>query len=202
MSASNSDYITSPNLDLQLQNGPFQKSCGCYRDHVSKENGKANTRHGETGTPLHNLWHLMKQRCYDSNQRSYPNYGGRGIKVYRKWKNNYELFRDYALAQGYKPGLQIDRYPDNNGNYRPGNIRFVTCKVNQRNRRDNIVLTAFGESKTLVEWSEDDRCEVTYNTLWDRVRKMRIPLKLALSFTNKEVRAYRRSDGEQASKSQ
>lgn len=147
----------------------FQLSCGCHRQEVGVANGKAKRRHGESGTPLHNLWHLIKLRCTDPNQDSYPDYGGRGISVFAVWSEKYESFRDYALAHGYQPGLQIDRYPNVDGNYEPGNIRFVTCKENNRNRRNTKFLTAFGETKSLAEWTDDDRCRVSLRRLWSRL---------------------------------
>lgn len=153
---------------LDLKRG-FQQSCGCYRKEFAVKQGKANTRHGDSGSPLHNLWHLIKLRCNDPNQKSYPRYGGRGISMCAEWTNCYEVFRDYALAHGYKSGLQIDRFPDVDGNYEAGNVRFVTCKENSRNRRNTPFVTAFGETKTIVAWGEDPRCKVHFRLLWARL---------------------------------
>ena len=147
----------------------FQKSCGCHRVDVGRQLGQRTT-HGETGTPLHNCWHNIKLRCCDPNQPNYLLYGGRGITVCDEWKESYEVFRDYALAHGYKPGLQIDRYPNNDGNYEPGNIRFVTCKENNRNRRNTPFQTLDGETKCRAAWADDSRCRVSYDTLWERLR--------------------------------
>lgn len=69
-------------------------------------------------------------------------------------------FRDWALSHGYADDLEIDRI-DNEGNYEPSNCRWVTREVNQRNTRQNRLLSAFGETKTIVEWLEDPRCKVT-----------------------------------------
>lgn len=144
------------------------KSCGCHRIAIGVEHGKMRRRHGDTGKPLHNLWHLIKIRCLDPGQENYKDYGGRGITVCQEWRDSYEAFRDWALANGYQTGLQIDRR-DNNGNYEPDNCHFVTCKENNRNRRNTPFVTAWGETKPLSAWAEDARCTVSYQTLWQRI---------------------------------
>lgn len=143
-------------------------SCGCKKIAASKRNFGKRLHHGDSGSPLHNLWHLIKLRCYDRNQDSYPRYGGRNICVFEEWRNSYESFRDYAISHGYRHGLQIDRI-NNDGNYEPGNIRFVTCSKNCRNKCNTKFVTAFGETKDLATWSEDKRCVVSYYTLWSRI---------------------------------
>ena len=82
---------------------------------------------------LRTVWHGMKARCLDQNGRRYHRYGGRGIRVCLEWVSSFQSFHDWALANGYQYGLQIDRR-DNNGDYEPGNCRFVTTKENAANR--------------------------------------------------------------------
>jgi len=127
-------------------------------------------RHGETGTAVHQLWKGMRQRCQNPNSESYANYGGRGISVCNEWQSSYENFREWALANGYQHGLEIDRI-NNDGDYCPTNCRFATSKVNSRNKRSNVILHAFGESKTVADWADDSRCTVTYHALWKRLRR-------------------------------
>ncbi len=104
-------------------------SCGCMRGKASK--------HGDckdgSETNIYRLWGHMKERCTNPKKDNYDRYGGRGIKVCDEWMNNFELFKAWALDHGYKRGLQIDRI-DSNGNYEPGNCRFVTGKINTRNQ--------------------------------------------------------------------
>lgn len=127
-------------------------------------------RHGLTDTEIHTRWCSMKSRCTNPNTKRWEDYGGRGISVCAEWMNSFEAFRDWALANGYRPGLQIDRR-DNDGNYEPDNCRWVTRTVNARNTRTNNVVEAFGERKTMAEWSEDSRCVVPYSTLWNRIAR-------------------------------
>lgn len=106
----------------------------------------------------------MKSRCYNPATLYYSDYGGRGIRVCRSWRDNYESFRSWALSHGYQPGLVIDRV-DNNGPYSPVNCHWVTHKASALNRRSNVLLTAWGLTKPLSEWSADDRCAVADATL-------------------------------------
>lgn len=112
------------------------------------------------------VWNGCNQRCYNKNQSAYPNYGGRGIRVEFR---DVDHFVSWAISSGYVPGLQIDR-KNNNGNYSPDNCRWVTPTVNANNTRKNIHVNAFGETKTVAEWSRDQRCVVGYRCLLQRIK--------------------------------
>lgn len=103
------------------------KSCGCY-------NKVKEIIHNKTGTKLHSLWVGMRQRCYNKENGSYKNYGGRGIEVCQEWIEHPSLFFDWCIENGYEEGLQIDRI-NNDGNYEPNNCRFVGRCVNAANKR-------------------------------------------------------------------
>lgn len=110
-------------------------SCGCYQ---KEQVGKSHLTHGETGTRLYRLWCDIRNRCYNQNVVAYPDYGGRGITVFREWRENYIAFSDYIKTiEGWDDdSLSIDRI-NNNGNYEPGNVRFVTDTMQARNKRAN-----------------------------------------------------------------
>lgn len=121
------------------------KSCGCLsRDAHSKQNGLSKSR-------LYNIWRGMKKRCYTVTDKAYPNYGGRGITICNEWREEFLEFYKWAMSNGYKEKLSIDRI-DNNGNYEPQNCRWVSDKSQNNNRRINHFIEYEGERFTLAEW--------------------------------------------------
>jgi len=106
------------------------KSCGCLHDEIATNHMRQiSYKHGGKGTRLYRIWSLMKNRCYNKNSKDYRRYGQRGIKVCNGWKNNYVVFKDWALANGYKSFLIIDRI-DNDGDYEPKNCQWITIAEN------------------------------------------------------------------------
>lgn len=102
---------------------------------------------------LYRIFSAMHDRCYNHKTKNYNIYGGRGIKICSEWYKNYQSFCDWALANGYKKGLTIDRV-DNNGDYCPENCRWVTSKENNNNTSRNRRLTFNGTTHTLAQWAE------------------------------------------------
>ncbi len=142
------------------------KSCGCYKKVAMSE---AISKHHLSKHPLYTVYQDMKNRCYYTRQESYPNYGGRGIIVCQEWLNDIHSFFNWALENGWKKGLQIDRI-NNDGNYEPSNCRFVTKDINNKNTRRNVLITAFGETKCGSDWIADERCKVSWNGLKERMK--------------------------------
>lgn len=130
-----------------LRNG-HTKSCGCFRLDMASENAII---HGGSYTRLYQTWADMKSRCNNPNHKSYINYGGRGISYAKEWED-FEVFKEYALVNGYCDDLTIERIDVNEG-YFPGNITFILVNKQPMNRRNSINITYNGETKTLGEWS-------------------------------------------------
>lgn len=106
------------------------KSCGCLRKELLTNK---NFKHGDAKEDLrlYKIWRNMKTRCYNQNNKSYKRYGNRGIIVYKPWKNDYVVFKSWALNHGYEDSLTIDRI-DNDGNYEPNNCQWITKSENSR----------------------------------------------------------------------
>ena len=102
---------------------------------------------------LYNIWSHMCERCNNPNFVYFENYGGRGISVCAEWSGNYEAFKKWAIENGYKDNLTLDRI-DNNGNYTPENCRWVTHKEQANNRRSNRLLYFNGEMHNIETWSK------------------------------------------------
>lgn len=111
----------SPRCDVR---SGHTKSCGCVH---------SATKHGLHRHKLYGIWTGMRSRCNRPKTIGYKNYGGRGISVCDEWENNYLSFHEWAIANGWKCGLQIDRI-NNDGNYTPENCRFVTKQQNLCNK--------------------------------------------------------------------
>jgi len=140
-------------------------SCGCLH---TERLVQINSKHGEYRTRLNYIWNSMIQRCTNSRHGAWANYGGRGITVSEEWAS-FEPFSRWAISNGYKDDLQIDRI-DNNKGYSPNNCRWVTASRNCRNRRNTLILTAWGETKSSADWAEDPRCSVSWSTLYQRIK--------------------------------
>lgn len=128
------------------------KSCGClYLENIKT----INLKHGQSigdSTSEYMTWKAMKGRCYDPNNNAYHNYGGRGIKVCRRWLNSFDNFyRD----MGKKPTIAhtLDRHPNINGDYKPSNCRWATAKEQGRGRRNNKWLVYNGKKMILQDWA-------------------------------------------------
>ena len=165
-------------------------SCGCNTatiKSVSSAKHGENRRNGRTR--LYRTWDGMIQRCTNPNHDGYKDYGGRGIHVCEEWRD-FSVFLEWAKAAGHHDGLEIDRR-DNNKGYCPGNCRWVTSAENKRNRRAVVLVTAFGETKCITDWSLDDRCHVTPSTITHRLRKLGWDAERSIS----EPRKTRKSSG-------
>ena len=130
------------------------KSCGCYCIETRKKNCKQTfTTHGQTKTKLYRVWQGMKRRCYCPNSKSYKNYGERGIIICGSWKTNFQNFQTWAMDNGYKEGLTIERI-NVNGNYEPNNCTWIPLKEQNMNRRTTHYLTYNGKTLSITEWSQ------------------------------------------------
>lgn len=134
----------------------------------------------------------MKYRCYNPNYRGYKNYGGRGITVCEEWNNSERInisyhnnptkgfiaFKEWAIKNGYTDNLTLDRI-DNSKGYSPENCRWVSVKIQNNNRRNNILIAYKGETKTLHQWC--DELHLSYQKIFQRLNRLHWSVERALS---------------------
>lgn len=108
---------------------------------------------------------MMKQRCFNPSNNKYRNYGARGITICDEWLD-FNVFEEWALANGYDEVLTIDRI-DTNGNYEPNNCRWVDQQTQQNNRRNNVTFNVGGKDYTLNELS--DKYKMNRATIMQRI---------------------------------
>ena len=126
--------------EITLTSGEFRRgrtqSCGCLGRELQI---KRQTTHGQgrwqDRSPAYVSWLNMKSRCYNPNHRAFSYYGGRGIRVCKRWLNSFENF--LADMGDRPPGTTLDRYPDQDGDYEPSNCRWATKTEQQNNLRSN-----------------------------------------------------------------
>lgn len=143
------------------------KSCGCLK----KEQDYINIikiKHNMINTRLYNIWKHMKNRCYNSNNKRHKFYFDKGITVCDEWKNDFMNFYNWAIKNGYKDNLTIDRI-NNNGNYEPSNCRWATITEQNNNQSKNIKIKYKNKIYTLNELSE--KYNIKKNTLYSRIKR-------------------------------
>lgn len=104
------------------------RSCGCLNSEMSRKKLKT---HGKSAERVYKIWLQMKYRCSNKNATGFKYWGGKGIKVCEEWQNSFEKFYCWAILNGYRDDLTIDRI-NSNGNYEPTNCQWLTKGDNSR----------------------------------------------------------------------
>jgi hypothetical protein len=155
-------------------------SCGC----VSKRNQLLSVQKYHPYIPaIYDAWERMVNRCYNQNHPKYKFYGGIGVEVCAEWKENYQVFLNWSLENGWKEGLQIDKDTKGNGKlYSPDTCAWISKKENSRARKHLLRVVHNGKHRLLVEVCE----ELNINTAIVRQRMKRdgMTLDQALSVPN------------------
>jgi len=148
-------------------------SCGCAQK-------DAVTKHSMLSTPTYITWNSMKQRCLNPNAPNYYLYGGRNIAVCKRWLSFENFFED----MGKRPSRNhsIDRWPNNDGNYEPGNCRWATAKEQNRNKRGVTLVEIDGKNMAISEAAEiyGIKPSLVYDRLrlgWDIMEALKTPKK-------------------------
>ena len=145
-----------------LKNGSV-KSCGCriYKSH--------NATHNMSKTRIYREWASIKNRCYNKNNKSFKDYGGRGIKVCNEWLNSFETFKEWAYSNGYEDNLTIER-KDVDGDYCPSNCTWIPFNEQQRNRKICYSFEYHGRKQDLSSWCKE--LNLPYKNIHNRIYKL------------------------------
>ena len=145
------------------------KSCGCYNlDMIIKRNTKHGhkTRNKKTDR-LYSIWSDMRRRCSNTTRKDAKNYVLKHITVCEEW-NDYNVFMEWALSNGYNDDLTLERI-DNDKGYYPENCKWIPKSEQSKNRTSNHYITYNGKTQTLTDWSKETGIPRT--TLTARLRR-------------------------------
>lgn len=145
-------------------------SCGCLQAHVAAAHCQSMTTHGHSkgrASPEMRAWRSMIARCENTKHSNYHRYGGAGISVCRRWREDFEAF---LQDMGIKPSSKhsIDRIDPAEG-YGPENCRWATPVEQQNNKRNNVMIAFHGQTLTMANWARETG--IPYRTLKDRIRR-------------------------------
>lgn len=143
------------------------KSCGCLQKKAAQ---LANSRHNLKNHKLYGVWSGMKRRCYNENVKQYKDYGGKGVVVCKEWNNDFMCFFRWAILNGWKEGLQLDKDTKGDGMlYSPENCCFITPKENSNKRSTSKKITYNGETRTVSQWA--DYFHISLKNLYQRLSR-------------------------------
>jgi hypothetical protein len=148
------------------------KSCGCLHDLGNRKT------HGMRKSKLYTTWANIKQRCTNEKKPDFIYYGGKGVKICSEWENDFSSFYNWAISNGWKDGLQIDRI-NNEGNYCPENCQCITAKENVAKQDKVIKIFENGRYVSLMDY-----CKIkgmNYGKISQRIRKLKWPIEKALN---------------------
>lgn len=150
----------------------------------------ANTYHGDARrsgrTPEYKAWVDIINRCTNPSATFFEYYGGRGINICEEWRHSYPAFFAY-VGRKPTPRHSIDRWPDNNGNYEPGNVRWATRTQQARNKRTTCFLTANGVTRPIAEWAELNHIDV--RSIRTRIYQLGWDVGLAVTRPTRHIKA-------------
>ena len=150
------------------------RGCGCLKGKESGSRGNRGT-HNLRRHPLYGVWCAIKARCYCKKREQYKDYGGRGVAMCDEWKNSFKAFYDWAISNGWKKGLHVDKdiLPNKKGIpallYSPETCCLVSPVVNSNSRRNNTVIEYNGDKKSLADWARF--YNINYYTFCGRISR-------------------------------
>ena len=158
---------------------------GTAKSHITRDreatHGKPENSFGRkwanpSGTRTYYAWRSMRARCYNQKSDAWANYGGRGIAVCDRWRDDYDAF--FADMGECPIGMTLDRI-DPEAGYAPENCRWAGWDIQARNKRGNVFLEHDGLRLNAVDWA--DRLGIKRATLFKRLSHYRMDAERALT---------------------
>lgn len=156
--------------------GNHTRSCGCLSRSRLPVFNKTHGFAGDKRPPEYNIWRAMRERCRNPKIKNYGRYGGRGIKVCKRW----DSFACFIADVGWRPSNNhsLERI-DNNKGYKPGNVTWATRTEQGRNKRNNHLVTYNGITLCISAWAE--RLGLAVKTFHSRLTRSTMPLSIAFT---------------------
>lgn len=145
------------------------RSCGCIKKEQDLKNLFVEKTHGMTKHRLYKIFNGIKTRCTNDKNNRFSRYGGRGISICKEWTDDYINFHNWAMSNGYKEGLSIERI-NNDGNYEPNNCEWIEFKEQCKNRKNTIRVLYKDKIYCLMDFSKI--VNIPYSTLKNRTKKL------------------------------
>lgn len=152
------------------------KSCGCLKRDTA---GSQKRTHGLSRSKEYKSWSCIIQRCENPKNPDYHLYGGRGITICKRWRESFVRFLE-DMGKCPKGNGSIDRIDGNKG-YCPSNCQWATQKEQANNKRTNHLLTCFGRTQTIAQWSEESGFK--YGMIRKRISELKWPPEKAVTVT-------------------
>lgn len=135
-----------------------------------------NYKHGLAHTKQHNIWNHMMNRCYNQKDKRYEQYGGRGIKVIKRWHIFINFWND--MKANYHDGASLDRI-NVNGNYCKKNCRWINFLEQNKNKTTTLYVTINKKKVRLKDLCE--QFNISYYTVYFRLYKFGWKIEKAIN---------------------
>lgn len=137
-------------------------------------------------TPEYRSWEHMRDRCGNPRSKKYPRYGGRGIRVCAEWQVSFDAFFAYVGPRP-SPAHTLDRFPNNDGDYEPNNVRWATKQEQSWNSSCVHMIELQGERLPIAEWAR--RLNLGASRVAGRLARGRSPLEAFVPLTARDAKA-------------